>query len=105
MLTLTPIVCIAAALVFSQVLETFNTNQLKPAKGKSESTTSIVKTIMNLPILFVLVTFAWHCSFVTSTAYSSPSVVLASNDKNGNRVIVDDFREAYYWLRQNVSYN
>ena len=35
-------------------------------------------------------------------AYSSPSVVMSSQDRQGNRVIQDDFREAYYWLRQNT---
>ena len=45
-----------------------------------------------------------HSSFlqVTSTAYSSPSVVLASRNPDGSQHIIDDFREAYYWLRQNT---
>ena len=39
---------------------------------------------------------------VTSEAYSSSSIVLASNQHDGSRIIFDDFREAYYWLRQNT---
>lgn len=39
---------------------------------------------------------------VTSEAYSSPSIVLAANQHDGSRIIFDDFREAYYWLRQNT---
>ena len=39
-----------------------------------------------------------HSAF---SAYSSPSVVLASHNENGMNII-DDFREAYYWLRQNT---
>ena len=39
---------------------------------------------------------------VTSSAYSSPSVVLASQNPDGSQHIIDDFREAYYWLRQNT---
>ena len=46
--------------------------------------------------------FVLHCTWVTSNAYSSPSVVLASSDAQGNQNIIDDFREAYYWLRQNT---
>lgn len=46
--------------------------------------------------------FVLHCTWVTSNAYSSPSVVLASSDGQGNQNIIDDFREAYYWLRQNT---
>lgn len=51
---------------------------------------------------FFLVTFCLHCTWVTSTAYSSPSVVLASRGANGEQNIIDDFREAYYWIRQNT---
>lgn len=46
--------------------------------------------------------FVLHCTWVTSTAYSSPSVVLASRNPDGTQNIIDDFREAYYWLRQNT---
>ncbi|KAF9266141.1 oligosaccharyl transferase STT3 subunit [Marasmius fiardii PR-910] len=46
--------------------------------------------------------FVMHCTWVTSSAYSSPSVVLASQNPDGSQHIIDDFREAYYWLRQNT---
>ncbi|SOV01843.1 probable oligosaccharyltransferase [Ustilago sp. UG-2017a] len=52
--------------------------------------------------LLLLLVFVLHCTFVTSTAYSSPSVVLASRNADGSQHIIDDFREAYYWLRQNT---
>jgi len=39
---------------------------------------------------------------VTSEAYSSPSIVLAARGHGGGKIIFDDFREAYYWLRQNT---
>ena len=39
---------------------------------------------------------------MTSNAYSSPSVVLASRLPDGSQHIIDDYREAYYWLRQNT---
>ena len=45
----------------------------------------------------------WSCDYqVTSEAYSSPSIVLAASQHDGSRIIFDDFREAYYWLRQNT---
>ena len=67
----------------------------------------------------LLLLFAVHSTWVTSSAYSSPSVVLASQvscvqnlshrypmkfgqGADGSRYIMDDFREAYYWLRQNT---
>ena len=59
--------------------------------------------------LVVVLTFAWylalfvkHSTYVTSTAYSSPSVVLASRLADGSQYIIDDYREAYYWLRMNT---
>lgn len=53
-------------------------------------------------ILLLLMMFAVHCTWVTSNAYSSPSIVLASYSSDGGRAILDDFREAYYWLAQNT---
>jgi len=38
-----------------------------------------------------------HCSWVTSAAYSSPSVVV-----QGSSGLLDDFREAYIWLAKNT---
>ncbi|KAL5492585.1 STT3 [Sanghuangporus weigelae] len=52
--------------------------------------------------LMMLFSFVLHCTWVTANAYSSPSVVLASNNPDGSRHIIDDYREAYYWLRQNT---
>ncbi|CAG2109687.1 unnamed protein product [Medioppia subpectinata] len=59
--------------------------------------------------MFVLVTtglllaYTYHCIWVTSEAYSSPSIVLSARSHDGSRIIFDDFREAYYWLRQNTA--
>lgn len=53
--------------------------------------------------LAMLVFFVHHCTWVTSSAYSSPSVVLASTNPDGSQNIIDDYREAYYWLRQNTA--
>jgi dolichyl-diphosphooligosaccharide---protein glycosyltransferase len=59
--------------------------------------------------MFVVITFSIylalfvkHSTYVTSTAYSSPSVVLASRLADGSQYIIDDYREAYYWLRMNT---
>jgi len=55
-----------------------------------------------LNVLFLLLIFVLHCTWATSNAYSSPSVVLASRGPDGSPAVIDDFREAYYWLRQNT---
>ena len=131
MLTLTPVVCIAAALAISSVLDTYlvaenpvpretQTNgqttgdavrnaadmikdslrsTRKPVLGIYSyiSKASVVGAVTMYLLLFVL-----HCTWVTSNAYSSPSVVLASKLPDGSQHIIDDYREAYYWLRQNT---
>lgn len=48
-----------------------------------------------------LTSYVKHSNWVTSEAYSSPSIVLISG-WGPNRVVLDDFREAYYWLRHNT---
>ncbi|WFD31507.1 dolichyl-diphosphooligosaccharide--protein glycotransferase [Malassezia sp. CBS 17886] len=53
--------------------------------------------------LLMLVAFVIHSTHITSTAYSSPSVVLSSVRGDGSQLIIDDFREAYYWLRENTA--
>jgi len=50
-----------------------------------------------------LITYTFHCTWVTSEAYSSPSIVLSARGNSGDRIIFDDFREAYYWLRHNTA--
>lgn len=56
---------------------------------------------MMVAIFLGLVFYTQHCQWVTSEAYSSPSIVLISGSGD-NRYVLDDFREAYYWLRHNT---
>ncbi|KAJ3288477.1 oligosaccharyl transferase stt3 subunit [Borealophlyctis nickersoniae] len=125
MLTLTPIVCVAAAIAMSRLLDTYlattdvvvptsptapgaDAKSSKAAEKKKKETAprSTIfkfdsKFVVTFPAFFILCLFAWHCTWVTSNAYSSPSIVLASRMRDGSQHIIDDFREAYYWLRQN----
>jgi dolichyl-diphosphooligosaccharide---protein glycosyltransferase len=59
-------------------------------------------TAVVLALAFCLFTFVFHSTWVTSEAYSSPSIVLSARSGDGGRIIFDDFREAYYWLRKNT---
>lgn len=144
MLTLTPIVCVSAAVALSSVLDTYidpmapdlSEGDKAEATKKDKSTTapassaSVAELLVDMVAsgsstskktksarrgiigldtrgavimnaLGMLLFFVVHCTWVTSTAYSSPSVVLASHTQDGLHII-DDFREAYYWLRQNT---
>lgn len=61
-----------------------------------------IKAVVVIILSMLLVLFAVHCTWVTSNAYSSPSIVLATYSESGHRQIIDDYREAYYWLRKNT---
>uniref|UniRef100_A0AAR2LF18 Dolichyl-diphosphooligosaccharide--protein glycosyltransferase subunit STT3B n=1 Tax=Pygocentrus nattereri TaxID=42514 RepID=A0AAR2LF18_PYGNA len=106
MLTLTPVVCMLSAIAFSSVFEHYLGDDMKrenpPAEDSKEGLGPNIKSIVTMLMLMLLMMFAVHCTWVTSNAYSSPSVVLASYNHDGSRNILDDFREAYYWLRQNT---
>jgi len=43
-------------------------------------------------LLVFMVSYAFHCTWVTSEAYSSPSIVLSARSGDGGRIIFDDFR-------------
>ena len=125
MLTLTPVVCVAAAMVLSHILDTYlyiqtpaepeeeANGHIKPTRGTSGNIRSIRNPLVGIYSLIskstitsmvtgFLLLFVSHCTWVTSNAYSSPSVVLASRLPDGSQHIIDDYREAYYWLRQNT---
>ncbi|KAK4048360.1 oligosaccharyl transferase stt3 subunit [Microbotryomycetes sp. JL221] len=139
MLTLTPVVCVTAAMAVTSVFETYldplmpeapldkanggsslvnsdaedESTPVNSKTSKKPATAKRKKSVAGIyhfdsrvaPVLaFVTIAgmFVLHCTWVTSTAYSSPSVVLASRNPDGSQNIIDDFREAYYWLRQNT---
>lgn len=126
MLTLTPIVCAAAAMALSYILDTYlvaksptpplsqnGTADAPTKQSKQESLRSmrnplvgiyslVAKSAVTSLTIGYLLLFVLHCTWVTSNAYSSPSVVLASRMPDGSQHIIDDYREAYYWLRQNT---
>jgi dolichyl-diphosphooligosaccharide--protein glycosyltransferase len=132
MLTLTPVVCVAAAIALSNILDIYTAldspdpnsaptvasaddkksndkvgnkkaGVLSAARGSvvgiysKGSKLTVIGAFTTYLFLFVL-----HCTWVTSNAYSSPSVVLASRLPDGSQHIIDDYREAYYWLRKNT---
>lgn len=130
MLTLTPIVCVASAIALSHVINTYTQIEspeedtstsngsadttkaaktaanpsLKSAREKLVGVYSTVsKAVVTSMTTSFLLLFVAHCTWVTSNAYSSPSVVLASRLPDGSQHIIDDYREAYYWLRQNTA--
>ena len=76
-------------------LDLFEETKTKKSK-KSDPTYPVKSEIAGFIVLlltFLLVTYTFHCTWVTSEAYSSPSIVLAASQHDGSRIIFDDFRE------------
>lgn len=150
MLTLTPVICVCAAIALSTILDVYSdftdffqvtaddsesepstpsvpSTPAEPVSVVAAASAAVSRNLMDetpifeyiyknlglvksiFPKMFVLcsflgylVLFVYHCTWVTSNAYSSPSVVLASTQADGSMFLIDDFREAYYWLRMNT---
>ncbi|UYV73392.1 STT3B [Cordylochernes scorpioides] len=77
--------------------------KVSPTNREDPGLGSNIRSIVMVLLVMILMMFTVHCTWVTSNAYSSPSIVLASYANDGSRVILDDFREAYYWLSQNTA--
>lgn len=118
MLVLAPVMCILSGIAVSSSLSTYmkyldppgsTTVKTAPSKGqrvKQDSTSypqkEGVATFFVCMMTVFLITYTFHCTWVTSEAYSSPSIVLSARSHDGSRIIFDDFREAYWWLRMNT---
>ncbi|ODQ79160.1 glycosyltransferase family 66 protein [Babjeviella inositovora NRRL Y-12698] len=105
MLVLTPVICVCGAIAISKLFDVYL--NLRELAATSEETRKdrifqlLSRMIVIMSFGFYLCFFVYHCTWVSSTAYSSPSVVLASRNPDGSQAIIDDYREAYYWLRMN----
>lgn len=113
MLVLAPVMCILSGIGISKMLTVYckhldvpSTQAISDKKQKRLETSSFMKketaTLFLITISVMLIFYGHHCIWVTSEAYSSPSIVLSARSHDGSRIIFDDFREAYYWLRMNT---
>jgi dolichyl-diphosphooligosaccharide--protein glycosyltransferase len=121
-LVLTPAACVCAAIGTSVTFQNYmdvlcagspkklaesgsSTGTAQSSKGVVVRTPRVSKPVAALVIVALTLLFGFytiHCNWVTSTAYSSPSIVLQANAGDGSLIIFDDFREAYSWLRHNT---
>lgn len=78
----------------------------KPAGDKNGKKKRYIPTDIAIGVIMFLIWFltsyVYHSTYMAAEAYSSPSIILASRRNDGSRVIIDDFREAYYWLKMNT---
>jgi len=108
MLVVAPIACVMAAIATSRSLRTYM-KFVKPPPLRIAKKGSLdfpvqkeIGYVLVLGVTVLLMLYVFHCTWVTSEAYSSPSIVLAAKQPDGSRIIFDDFREAYWWLRMNT---
>lgn len=115
MLTLAPIACILAAIGLSNIMHRFSaliktsdivTGAVAGSRSSSRPTNQLSPALSLLVLTcsaLMLLMFSYHATYVSSMAYSSPSIVIDAGRMNdGTRVQYDDYREAYFWLRQNT---
>lgn len=66
------------------LLKVGKTKKVKEDKPKEEEGLGMnIKSVIVIALLMMLMLFAVHCTWVTSSAYSSPSIVLASYGQGG----------------------
>lgn len=111
MLTLAPIACILAAVGLSSILTRFSAliksssmvNGVKNTPKEAAVLSPALSMIVIGGASMLLLMYNYHATYVSSMAYSSPSIVIdAGRTPDGKRVMYDDYREAYFWLRQNT---
>jgi dolichyl-diphosphooligosaccharide--protein glycosyltransferase len=121
MLVLAPAVCVLAGIGISHILssalksirlsftgymeddkeEEKKPKEYKPKKVKQRMPVEVAIVVI-LFVMAILKTYIFH-QMDLAHSYSSPSIIMDwGSVKEGNRVIIDDFREAYYWLKQNT---
>lgn len=72
----------------------------KPKESKNVLPMKI--SLLGLGLIYYLVLKSvFHGTWAAAEAYSHPSIILAYN-RGSQRVIIDDYREAYSWLRHNT---
>ena len=69
--------------LFTYIFQVGKTKKTKEEKPKEEGVGMNIKSIIVVALLMMLMMFAVHCTWVTSNAYSSPSIVLASYGHDG----------------------
>ena len=127
MLVLAPITCIISAIAISELLrkamksiriyatqgqENSSASMGDDGKSKKEVYRPAKVSKSRLPvdaagaivvfILFTLQNYVYHSTMLASEAYSSPSIIMSGRRNDGTRYIIDDYREAYYWIKQNT---
>lgn len=77
----------------------------KPMSVNKQTKIRMPFDVAILTVMFLVYTLSntvYHSNTLAAEAYSSPSIIMSSRRNDGSRLIIDDYREAYYWLKQNT---
>ncbi|KAK9172029.1 Oligosaccharyl transferase STT3 subunit family protein [Cryptosporidium meleagridis] len=108
MLVFGPAACCLSAVGFSFVLSSLiGRRQAKKATydDGNQGNFGILRVFFVLLMFLLCASYVVHSVWSSAVAYSHPSVITSNRLRDGTRLIQDDFREAYYWLRKNTPYN
>eukprot|EP01059_Diplonema_ambulator_P033232 TRINITY_DN6861_c0_g2_i1.p1 TRINITY_DN6861_c0_g2~~TRINITY_DN6861_c0_g2_i1.p1 ORF type:complete len:708 (+),score=135.71 TRINITY_DN6861_c0_g2_i1:87-2210(+) len=112
-LILAPVMCVLGGIAVSRTLHKYfvpGDEQVEQPKSKRPIPPSerwlpidapikkVVLVLMTLSMFFFII----HSRWVVAEVYSSPSIIIRTTAPNGQQAFYDDYREAYYWLRQNT---
>lgn len=117
LLVLCPALCVLSAVGVSETFNRFTRHithyrewsRYLTAKKAGEKTPKPkygfpldVSVLLLLALCAAIIYYIGHCTWVGAEAYSSPTIIMAHKSPEGGKKIVDDYREAYYWLRMNT---
>lgn len=117
MVLLVPPACILAALAVTSLLETYDGHRITSTARVESGGTSKKKAqdlVAAIPMQrmgswsalglvgLLLVAYVHHATWVVREAYSMPAGIRTARHANGTRIVYDDFRETYSWMRHNT---
>ncbi|KAM3724112.1 Dolichyl-diphosphooligosaccharide--protein glycosyltransferase subunit [Dirofilaria immitis] len=107
MLTLTPVVCILSGIAFSYTYERYLIDEGDQSKSinSEEENKHLYDKVGKGRKGGSWTNQAAPESSEVSIGMNARSIVSVSHNSHGGREIMDDFREAYYWLRKNTEEN
>ena len=96
-----PALCLLSGIGISELLHFLIQNN----KSKTGNTSLIELIMITLLISYLIYQFILHSTFAAAESYSDNEIIEIIDNKDGTKVIMDEFREAYYWLRMNTPQN
>ena len=96
-----PALCILSAIGISDLLHSL----IKNNKSKNSKYSLIEIILISLLISYICFIFIIHSTYASAESYSDNEIIEISTNDEGEKKIMDELREAYYWLRMNTPEN